>query len=89
MSDGRINKDKDGNNESPQAIDLDLPEDTGECVDALTEAMQDLHVKEVQESDQEQGKKNKNKKKKRQKEGGSVCFCGSPGCGIGPFVETS
>jgi len=40
------------------------------------------HQEETEE-DKKQGKKPKQKPKKS-----SICMCGSPACGIGPFVET-
>lgn len=43
-------------------------------------------VKEHQEESEQQDKDKK--KKPKQKRSGLICYCGAPGCGIGPMVET-
>jgi hypothetical protein len=81
------NKENETDDEGFGRIDLGINLDEAkDLVDDLTKVMQDQHMKEAEE--QGKGKKNKKKKKQRQKSGGTICYCGAPGCGIGPFVET-
>lgn len=51
-------------------------------IDAYKAAVRQEH----QELTEEEEKTGKGKQRQRPK-GGTVCFCGNPSCGIGPFVE--
>lgn len=76
-------KDKDENNfDAGFTIPTTKP-----IVDELEEAFKLELQREHREETEELEKEGKNNKKARQRQGGIICCCGAPGCGIGPMVE--
>ena len=51
-------------------------------------AIQADHQRQMEEEDEKEKKKNGKPKKRQRRPKTSICFCGNPHCGIGPFVET-
>jgi len=75
-----------GTDEEDAGIGFKIPK-----LDSVMGGIDDLRAnmrQEHQELMEEEEKSGKAKKRQKPK-GGTICFCGSPSCGIGPFVERS
>lgn len=60
-------------------------------LDASMQAIDDIRKEhdEINEKEEEEDKKKGKPQKPKKKRNGVICCCGSPGCGIGPMIETS
>lgn len=78
-----------GDNEGDDSTPMFKIPDTSSVLNKLKDTQMSALRREHQEIQEEEDKedKKKGKPKKKKKNVTAICFCGDPGCRIGPFTE--
>lgn len=82
-------KDQEQDEQKESGLDYQIP-DTKSLSQKLAEAgvaaARQEHI-ELTKQEEEEEKKTGKKKERKQKQGGTICFCLNPACGIGEFIQ--